>query len=311
MTRYFLIASIFCIICIACSSNENEQSAIKEIIKKDTIPESEALHAKMDSLTNEVESIKFLAAENEFSSYFYNVISPAVFTKTTNVYAKKDTASPLLSQLVFNSGVVVTNLDDEFWYEIDWSGQKGYVLKKDIAEFSFSGPVGSDIKYFIDKQIPAEENDWKNKFTFYAYNFKEKQFVDSISDETVRLDNIRIINTENWKNADLFLLIDETNPYCGGTQRQLFLLVANNKIRILFKTSSFIDDGGEGEWSTWVFLPHNPEKDTIRFGDYESNSVLDKNGNPKLDQQGNKILKVVKDIVIKYHWNGKDLVRLN
>lgn len=76
--------------------------------------------------------------------------------------------------------------------------------------------------------------------------------------------------------------------------RNNYIIDANGKFDILFSTSQFFSDLEGEDYSSFVTLPLDPQRDTIFYSEYKSGQLFDENNNPLYELNGEFKMGVLK-----------------
>lgn len=256
---------------------------VTNITKADTI--------KTDTIKRQIEYDHFLKLD-EFRVYYKRIVQPVSFSKNSPVYTQPDTSSQVIDSLKFNTSLVPisdTNVDE--WIGFQYGNQNAYIRSSDVALYSFSSQ-SKKMKYFISGSI------------IYKYDITQNVFIDTFQLVGFTPHYARQLNSLRWKNVDLLLLLEHHGNCCGCSDVGIYLVDANGKLDIMFKTYQSNSDLEGEEYSTNVSLPQDPQLDNIIYREYDYGELFDMNNEPILDKNGARKMGVIKDIEKHYKWDG-------
>lgn len=229
-----------------------------------------------------------VAELKEYHLWYKNVLEPVVFSENAYVYSEPDTASEIIDSLSFNSPFIpVEHSQITEWVEIRYAQDTAYLKTRDVVFYTFPSYRNSQTMYFITESL--------HKALLLKYHTGKNQFTDTFDLEYFIPDRAVFYNSSLWENTDLLILLNH-NENCGGCpDEQMYIIDANDRFEILFRTAQFIDDGEESAGSeSSVFLPENPSQEDIIFTESQYGY-----------EEGNKSLSR------RYKWDGEKLVELS
>jgi hypothetical protein len=292
-----IITVIIIIVFTSCTEQksrvEEEKNATLDT-SGSTIVQADSI--KTDSIERSKGSDNFLKLD-EFK-VFKRLVQPVSFSENSLIYKPPDTSSQVLDTLKFNTSLTpVLDIPMEDWITIQYNGHNAYIRLNDVALYSFNSQ-SKNIKYFISGSA------------IYKYNFTHQVFLDTFQLTGYFPEYVRQFNSLKWKNVDIILLFETYGQCCGCSDRNIYIIDANGKFDILFSTSQYFSDLEGEDYSSFVTLPLDPQRDTIFYSEYESGQLFDKNNNPLYEPNGEFKMGVLKDIKKLYKWDGFKLEEL-
>lgn len=279
-----------------CSGNKekelNSTSELSDQVVKDTLGnENDIPITNVETLNlDKGRPSPFIESPDQSSDGYNNAIEPATFVESTNIYADWDVTSQIIGTIGFNTPVKInlSNISSlsSALLEIDWNNKKGFIVRDNISTHTFTkksknGPVKYFVKSYTEGELRTKDSNTETYFSaaIYKYDLIKKVFIDTFEIEHSEI--VREISSKNWKNVDIILYIEHIGACCGCSTNQKYLVDANNKFEIMFETSQTIAEDDEDDvekYNTGVYLPLNPQIDSIKYYEFQGVKYYSWNG---------------------------------
>ncbi|WP_018343739.1 hypothetical protein [Cytophaga aurantiaca] len=294
-----IIVLIVSILFLSCSGNDTTGESVTVIGQDTTSQDTAATHADSALTSKQYNgSVKL----QEFQMQYKRIVGPVTFSEHTPVYKRPDTSSIILKMYDFNTSVqpIEDSYIDE-WMQVKLNSDTVYLRTEDFAVYSFTSLTNKSLKYYIVEKGESS--------LIYKYNITQHKWIDTFEVQYFIADRISQLDVSKWQNTDLLICMNYNGNCCGCSDNQYYVIDANGKFEILFKTFQRMDDGDiEGGYEAHVSLPADPQTEDIIYSDYEYGALHNKRGEVIVDRKGVVQTGTLKDVKIHYKWDGQQLI---